>query len=395
MNKFKRIFVIVTDSLGVGEAKDAYKYNDLNANTFKHLSYSIDDFSIPNLEKLGVGRICDINNTKSTEIKNSYYGKMQELSVGKDTLTGHWEIMGLEVKTPFPSFTETGFPKELINELERRSGHKFIGNIAASGTEIIKELGAKHLQTGEIIIYTSADSVLQLAANENICSIDELYRVCEIAREITLENKDWMVGRIIARPFIGNDVNNFTRTPKRHDYAVSPMGKTILEELKENNYSVIAVGKINDIFNGVGITESFKTKSNNEGMDITINITNKDFEGLCFVNLVDFDSMYGHRRDAVGYAKCVMEFDEKLGVLLSYLNNDDLLIITADHGNDPIHPGTDHTRENTLLLVYSPSFNNCGSLGLRNSFADIASTISENFNINKPIIGKSFFKELK
>lgn len=392
-NKFNRVFVIVLDSLGVGEAKDAAKYGDTNTNTLKHLSYSKNDFSIPNLEKLGIGNITDVNNTQPTKNNLGSYGIMKELSVGKDTLTGHWEMMGTKVDTAFPSFTDTGFPDKLVKQLEEQSGHKFIGNIAASGTEIIKDLGEQHLKTKELILYTSADSVLQIACNEDVYPIEELYRVCEIARKITLENKEWMVGRIIARPFIGDNKNNFTRTPKRHDYAVNPFGKTILETLKENDYSVIGVGKINDIFNGVGITETYKTKSNEHGMDETINLLNKDFNGLCFVNLVDFDAVYGHRRDAVGYAKCLESFDRQLGVLLNNLKEDDLLILTADHGNDPIHTGTDHTRENVLLLTYSKN-NKPVDLGTRESFADIACTIAENFNIELPSIGKSFLKEI-
>jgi len=393
-NKFKRIFVLVLDSLGVGESDDAIKYGDLGTNTLKHLSYSKSDFSIPILQKLGIGNLTDVNNTKKTDNPLACYGIMKELSVGKDTLTGHWEMMGVKVDTPFPSFTDTGFPKELIDELEKQTGHKFIGNISASGTEIIKVLGEQQLQTKELIVYTSADSVLQIACNEDVFPIEEQYRVCEIARKITLSKKEWMVGRIIARPFVGTNKDNFTRTPKRHDYAVDPFGKTILETLKENDYSVIGVGKINDIFNGVGITETYKTKSNDHGMDESINLLNKDFTGLCFINLVDFDAIYGHRRNAVGYAECLEQFDEKLKIFLEGLNNDDLLIITADHGNDPIHTGTDHTRENVPLLVYSKLINNPVNLGVRESFSDIGCTIAENFNLEKPIIGKSFLDKL-
>ncbi len=393
--KFKRVFVIVLDSLGVGAANDANNYGDLGTNTLKHLSFSKNDFNIPNLYKLGIGNITEVNNTPFNNDHLASFGIMKELSVGKDTLTGHWEMMGIKVDSPFPAFTDTGFPKELIDELERQSGHKFIGNIAASGTEIIKELGERHLKTKELILYTSADSVLQIACNEDVFPIEEIYRVCEIARKITSSKKEWMVGRIIARPFIGTNKENFTRTSKRHDYAVNPFGKTILETLKENDYSVIAVGKINDIFNGVGITETYKTKSNEHGMNETINLLNKDFNGLCFVNLVDFDAIYGHRRNAIGYAECLESFDKQLGVFLNNLSENDLLILTADHGNDPIHTGTDHTRENVPLLIYSKVLINPVNLGIRNSFADIACTISENFEIELPKIGKSFYKELK
>lgn len=387
--KFKRIFVIVADSLGVGDAKDAHKYGDEGANTLKHLSYSKKDFSIPTLQKMGIGNITDVNNTPKNENPIASYGRMQEISAGKDTLTGHWEIMGLEVLTPFPSFTDTGFPQKLIKKLEEGTGRKVIGNISASGTEIIKDLGEEHMKTGAMIVYTSADSVLQIAAHEEIIPIPELYKICEYARKITLENKDWMVGRIIARPFIGKDKDSFVRTSNRHDYAVKPFGETTLVKLKKNGYDVIAVGKINDIYDGEGVTEAYKTKSNDHGMDITIEMAKKDFTGLCFVNLVDFDALYGHRRDPVGYANCVEAFDRRLSELLPILKDDDLLIIVADHGNDPVHFGTDHTRENVPLLVYNKNLK-AVNLGLRETYADIAATIAENFEVEKPEIGKSF-----
>ncbi len=393
MKKFKRIFVIVMDSVGAGEANDSYKYNDEGANTLEHASFAKENFNIPTLKNLGIGNITIINNTEPEISPVASFGKMREISVGKDTLTGHWEIMGLKVENPFPSFTDNGFPRELIQELEKQSGHKFIGNYAASGTEIIKELGAEHMKTKALIIYTSADSVLQIAANESICPLEELYRVCEIARRITIEHKEWMVGRIIARPFVGDSPENFVRTTGRHDYAVAPSGKTVLETLKENNFDVIAVGKINDIFNGVGITETYKSKSNDNGMDITIEIAQKQFNGLCFVNLVDFDALYGHRRNALGYAECIEQFDAKLKQLLPFITNDDLLILTADHGNDPIHSGTDHTRELVPLLVYTKNHKG-RDLGLRQTFADIACTIADNFDVKKPAIGSSFLKEM-
>lgn len=386
---FKRVFVIVTDSLGVGECSDSHLYGDKGVNTFKHLSYSKKDFSIPNLEKLGVGLITDINNCKKVEKPLASYGKCHELSVGKDTLTGHFEIMGLHVTKSFPSFTDNGFPDELIKELEEQTGHKFIGNCAASGTEIIKELGERQLQTKEIIIYTSADSVLQLAANEEIIPLEELYRVCEIARKITLDNPDWMVGRIIARPFVGTNKDNFKRTSNRHDYAVKPFGKTVLDCLKEANYDVISIGKIRDIFDGEGITESNKIKSNFDGMEKTIEIAkNRDFNGLCFVNLVDFDALYGHRRDPIGYANCVEEFDSQLGELLKYLTAEDLLIICADHGNDPTHTGTDHTREYIPVLLYNKNLE-AKDLGVRKTFADIGATVAKNFNLKGTGLGSS------
>lgn len=385
--KFKRIFLIVTDSLGCGEAKDAHLYNDNGSNTLKHLSYSIKDFSIPNLEKMGIGKLTDVNNTRNDLDSIASYGKMEEISVGKDTLTGHWEMMGLKVENPFPSFTDTGFPKDLIDKIEEVTGRKVIGNIAASGTEIIKDLGEEHLKTGAIIVYTSSDSVLQIAANEAIVPIEELYDICAKVRKITLDNKDWSVGRIIARPFIGDSKDNFTRTAKRHDYAVDPSGETTLDFLKENDYDVISVGKIKDIFNGKGITEAYKISSNHNGMEVTCEIAKKDFTGLCFVNLVDFDALYGHRRDAAGYAKCLMEFDNDLNSLLPLLNEDDLLIIAADHGNDPVHHGTDHTREDVPVLIYNKNIIP-SDLGVLKSFACLGKTISDNFNSKSTEYGK-------
>jgi phosphopentomutase len=302
--------------------------------------------------------------------------------------------MGLNVIKSFPSFTEHGCPKELIEKLEKETNHKFIGNIAASGTEIIKDLGEEHLKTKALIIYTSADSVLQIAANEEIIPLEELYRVCSIARRITLENPEWMVGRIIARPFIGQTKDTFTRTTNRHDYAVKPFGRTVLNELKDEKYDVIAIGKIKDIYDGEGITEAIKIKSNHHGMEETINVAKRDFNGLCFVNLVDFDALYGHRRDAIGYAKSVEEFDRDLDHLLEYLTPQDLLIICADHGNDPTHTGTDHTREHTPLLVYNNSLDGM-NLGIRKTFADIGATISDNFKVKAPKVGKSFLKEIQ
>lgn len=391
--KFKRVFVIVADSLGVGALEDAYKYNDEGANTLKHLSYAKSDFHIPVLESLGIGFITDINNTRPVENPLASYGKMRELSVGKDTLTGHFEIMGLKVDTPFPVFTETGFPKELVDLLEKETGHKFIGNIAASGTEIIKELGEEHIKTKALILYTSSDSVLQIAANESVIPLEELYRVCEIARKITLEHPQWMVGRIIARPFIGTNPENFTRTANRHDYAIKPFGKTTLDFLKEAGYDVIAIGKIRDIFDGEGITESIKTKSNLDGMMQTIEVAKRNFTGLCFVNLVDFDAVYGHRRNALGYAQSVEEFDKTLETLLPLIKEEDLLIICADHGNDPLHHGTDHTREYVPLLVYNknlPSVN----LGIRETFADVGYTICDIFGTKKPSIGSNLLDDI-
>ncbi|MGD9604558.1 MAG: phosphopentomutase [Bacilli bacterium] len=393
MVKFKRIFLIIIDSVGAGAQEDAAKYHDLYTNTLKHLSYAKEDFYIPTLQKMGLGNITDINNTPPINNPLASYGKMREISVGKDTLTGHWELMGLHVTKSFPSFTDHGFPKELIDELEKQTNHHFIGNIAASGTEIIKDLGEEHLKTGSLIIYTSADSVLQIAASEDKVPLKELYRVCEIARKITLENPLWMVGRIIARPFVGSNPSNFTRTPNRHDYAVKPFENTVLTGLKQTNLDVIAIGKINDIFDGEGITKTTKIKSNAHGMDETIQTAKQAFNGLCFVNLVDFDALYGHRRDAYGYAKSIEEFDAYLSKLIPLIEKNDLLIISADHGNDPTHTGTDHTREFVPLIVYNPTLKG-KNLGIRQTFADVGATIADNFLITKPNIGKSFLNEL-
>ena len=389
---FKRIFLIVMDSVGCGSAPLSFQYGDDGANTIGHIAEKMGGITLPTMESLGYGNLTNILGVKP-KCDKGYYGKMDELSKGKDTMTGHWEFMGVKTSQPFKTFTDTGFPKELIDLLESKTGHKIIGNYAASGTEILKQLGEEHIKTGAMIVYTSADSVLQIAAHEKYFGLEELYRVCKIAREICLDEK-YKVGRIIARPFIGEDKDSFIRTPNRHDYALSPSDRTVLDDLKDNNYDVISIGKINDIFNTCGITEAYKSISNHNGMEITTNLTKKDFHGLCFVNLVDFDALYGHRRNVVGYHDALVEFDSDLKILMNNLNDDDLLIITADHGNDPTWTGTDHTREYVPLLVYSKSLNK-GDLGIRSTFADIGATISENFNVLAPKIGKSFLKEIK
>ncbi len=390
--KFKRIFFIVMDSVGCGTAPLSYQYNDDGANTIKHISEYMNGISLPTMEKLGYGNLTEIKGVMPIN-EFGYYGKMDEASKGKDTLTGHWEFMGVLTSKPFKTFTDTGFPKELIDELEQKTSHKIIGNCAASGTEIIKELGEEHIKTGKMIVYTSSDSVLQIAAHEKYFGLDELYRCCKIAREICMK-EEYMLGRIIARPFVGEDKYTFTRTTNRHDYALSPTDVTTLDNLKSNGYDVISVGKISDIFNSRGITESNKIKSNHDGMEITTKIAKKDFNGLCFVNLVDFDALYGHRRDPKGYKEALEEFDKDLNILMNELKEDDLLIISADHGNDPTWIGTDHTREYVPLLVYSKKINK-GNLGLRSTFADIGATIADNFNVELPHIGKSFLSELK
>lgn len=386
--KFKKIFVIVADSLGVGALDDAHLYNDVGANTLEHIANNIDNFHLPQLESFGIGHLIKSQAIKAIDKPKAVVTKLKELSVGKDTLTGHFELMGLKVEKPFPSFTDTGFPKELIEALEHYSKRKVIGNISASGTEIIKDLGEEQIKTGALIVYTSADSVLQIAANEEVIPLEELYDVCAYARKITLARPEWMVGRIIARPFIGQTANSFRRTTNRHDYAIKPFGKTVLDSLKAANLSVIAVGKINDIFDGEGITQSFPTKSNKNGMDITTNLLKRDFTGLVFVNLVDFDALYGHRRDVEGYGNALMSFDQDLQNFTKQMEDDTLLMVVADHGNDPTHTGTDHTREYVPLLIYANKVDG-KVLPPQTSFATVGCTIAENFKVQKPIIGTS------
>ena len=393
--KFKRVFLIVLDSVGIGHAADADKFNDQGSNTVLNIDRVVKGLSLPNLENMGFGNFDNYLTMKPTKNHLGYYARVAEKSLGKDTMTGHWEIMGLYITKPFKTFTDTGFPKALLEELSQRSGHGIIGNKAASGTEIIKELGELHMQTKDLIVYTSADSVLQIAAHESIVPIPELYKICEIAREITLRD-EYKLGRVIARPFIGDNKTNFKRTSNRHDYALSPFNPTYLDVLKDNKLDVVSIGKIADIFNNQGITKSIKTKSNLDGIEQTIKTLGDDFTGLCFVNLVDFDSEFGHRRDPIGYANALKEFDTKLPQILKGLRHDDLLMITADHGNDPTYRGTDHTRENVPLLVYSPSFKQNGLIkGNHDTYANIGATIIENFNLEpKKQIGVSFLDKL-
>ena len=396
MSKFKRIFTIVIDSLGVGALPDAAAYGDAGTDTLGHIAENTDPFHIPNLQKLGMANLHPLKGVEPVEKPLAYFAKLSEASAGKDTMTGHWEMMGLHVTTPFQTFTETGFPKELIDELSKRTGRTIIGNKSASGTEILEELAEEEIATGHMIVYTSADSVLQICGNEETFGLDELYRCCEIARELTMRD-EWKVGRVIARPYVGKKRGEFKRTSNRHDYALKPFGKTALNALKDAGLSVISVGKIFDIFDGEGLTESNKSKSSVHGMEQTIEIAKRDFEGLCYVNLVDFDALWGHRRDVAGYARELEKFDEKLGELLPLLREDDLLILTADHGNDPTHTGTDHTRERVPFLAYSPSLQGAGRLPDGECFALIGATIADNFGIRMPegTIGKSVLGELK
>lgn len=395
MKKYKRIFTIVIDSLGVGEMEDAKEYGDVNVDTLGHIAESVESFKVPNLEKMGIANLRPVKHLKAQEKPLGYQMKMREASTGKDTMTGHWEIAGLHITKPFQTFTDTGFPKELLDELIKRTGHNIVGNKSASGTEILDEFGEHQMKTGDMIVYTSADSVLQICGHEETFGLEELYRCCEIAREITLKD-EWKVGRIIARPYVGERKGEFKRTSNRHDYALKPYGTTVLNELKDSNYDVISVGKINDIFDGEGITESHKSKSSVHGMEQTLEIMDKDFEGLCFVNLVDFDSLWGHRRNPQGYAEELEKFDVSLGKVLEKLKEDDLLIITADHGNDPTYIGSDHTREHVPFLAYSPSMKGNGVLETCDSFAAIGATIADNFDVemSEGTIGESVLSKL-
>lgn len=390
--RFERISVIVLDSVGIGALPDASDFGDEGSHTLGHICEQVPDMMLPNLTALGLGNIAPLTTIMKADKPLACYGKMAEISVGKDTMTGHWELMGLEVKVPFQVYSN-GFPTELIGKFEAMTGRKVIGNKPASGTEILDEYAEEQLRTGAWIVYTSGDSVFQIAAHEDVIPLEELYHACEIARELTL-NDPYVVGRVIARPYIG-EPGAYTRTPNRHDYALEPLGETVLDHLKNGGYDVISVGKINDIFTGKGINESYPTKSNLDGIETTIKLLERSFKGLLFTNLVDFDSLYGHRRDPKGYATCLEEFDQYVPALMQQISDKDLLIITADHGNDPTAPGTDHTREYVPILIYNPTFaEDAVSIGTRNTFADLAATIAENFMVTKPNIGESFLELL-
>lgn len=395
MREYKRIFVIVLDSLGIGAMPDSAKFGDDGVDTFGHILEKMGTLEIPNLQKLGMLNLHAAGNMHGIEKPIGRYMRLGEISNGKDTMTGHWEMMGIKTEKPFKTFTDTGFPPELIAELEEKCGKKVIGNKSASGTEIIEELGEEEINTGAMIVYTSADSVLQICGNEETFDLDNLYRCCEIAREITMKD-EWRVGRVIARPYIGKKKGAFKRTSNRHDYALKPTGKTVLNALKENGLDVIGVGKINDIFCGEGITETHHSDSSVHGMEQTIEISKKDFHGLCFVNLVDFDALWGHRRDVEGYAKEIEKFDQNLGVLLEELREDDLLILTADHGNDPTYSGTDHTREYVPFIAYAKTMEQGGKIENEDTFAVIGASVADNFKISMPegTIGKSILNQL-
>ncbi len=397
MKKYKRVFVIVIDSFGIGAMPDSEKFGDVGVDTYGHIAESVDHFVIPNLQKLGLSNLHPVKGVDPVTEPVGYRAKLRETSNGKDTMTGHWEMMGINTKKPFITFTETGFPKELIDELSRRcDGREIIGNKSASGTEILDELAEQEINEGKLIVYTSADSVLQICGNEETMGLETLYRYCEAARELTLRD-EWRVGRVIARPYVGRKKGEFVRTSNRHDYALKPTGRTALNALKDASYDVISVGKINDIFVGEGITESYRSKSSVHGMEQTIEIAQKDFTGLCFVNLVDFDALWGHRRNPQGYRDELERFDVKLGELLPLLKEDDLLVITADHGNDPTYTGTDHTREKVPFLAYSPSMKQSKELPEQETFGVIGATIADNFDVEMPkdTIGTSLLENFQ
>lgn len=383
MGKYQRVFLIVLDSLGIGAMPDAKRFGDTGADTLGHISDTVAHLNIPNLQKLGLANLHPLKQVPAVEHPMACCARLFEKSNGKDTMTGHWEMMGIETKKPFKTFTEHGFPPDLIAALEEKTGHKVIGNKSASGTVILDELGEEEIATGHMIVYTSADSVMQICGNEETFDLKELYRCCEIARELTLKD-EWRVGRVIARPYVGKKRGEFVRTSNRHDYALKPTGLTALNALKDAGYSCISVGKIYDIFDSEGLTESNKSQSSVHGMEQTIDIAGRVFNGLCFTNLVDFDALWGHRRDPEGYAGELERFDEKLGVFLDAMREDDMLIITADHGNDPTYQGTDHTREQVPFLLYSPSIQEGKALPQADSFAAVGACVAENFGIPMP-----------
>lgn len=391
MARFTRIFLIVLDSVGIGELPDAAAFHDVGAHTLGHIAERVDGFALPHLARLGLGNIVSIHNVAAEAKPLAHYGKMQEISLGKDTTTGHWEIMGLQVSTPFRTYPD-GFPAALIEEFEARIGRKVIGNKVASGTDILDELGEQHMKTGAVIVYTSADSVFQIAAHEEVVPLQELYQICEIARELTLRD-EFAVTRVIARPFVGKP-GAFERTANRHDYSVKPFAPTVMNRLVDAGFASIAIGKISDIYADEGISRSIRTKDNMDGVNELLSTMQESFTGISFVNLVDFDAKYGHRRDPKGYGRALMEFDDRIPELIEHMQDDDLLIITADHGNDPVHHGTDHTREYVPLLAYHRSIAVANDLGIRGTFADIGATIAENFGVSAPVIGQSFLKQL-
>ncbi|MCO4344591.1 phosphopentomutase [Staphylococcus agnetis] len=391
MATFNRVHLIVMDSVGIGEAPDAHKFGDEGSHTLRHTLEGFDQ-TLPNLQQLGLGNIDDLPVIDRVDHPMAYYHKLSEASVGKDTMTGHWEIMGLNIMQPFKVYPN-GFPEELIRDIEAMTGRKVVANRPASGTQIIDEWGEHQMKTGDLIVYTSADPVLQIAAHEDIIPLEELYDICEKVRELTKDPK-YLIGRIIARPYVG-EPGHFTRTSNRHDYALKPFGDTVMTALKDEDYDVIAIGKINDIYDGEGVTEAVRTKSNMDGMDQLMKVVQKDFKGISFLNLVDFDALYGHRRNKPGYAQALKDFDDRLPELFEHMRDDDLLIITADHGNDPTAEGTDHTREYIPVLWYSPKFKEGHALETDTTFSSIGATIADNFGVKAPEYGRSYLNDLK
>ena len=389
MENKKRVFLIVLDSFGIGEMPDANKYGDEGSNTLAAIVKS-EKYDTPNLEKLGLFNIEGVNCKEGVDNPLGSFARLAESSNGKDTTTGHWEMAGIISEKPFPTFPN-GFPEDFLEEYSKRVGRKILCNKPYSGTEVIKDYGRKHLETGALIVYTSADSVFQVAGHEDVISLEELYRCCEIAREML--QGDLGVGRVIARPFVGKE-GSFERTRNRHDYALDPTGPIVMDDLVKNGFDSIGVGKIYDIFAGKSVEESYKMEDNIDGMNITLDLCDKDFNGLCFVNLVDFDMIYGHRNDVDGYANAASEFDKQLGQMMDKLREDDIVIITADHGCDPSTESTDHSREYVPMIIFGDKIKAGVDLKTRNTFADIGKTIADIFGIESPIPGRSFYREV-
>ncbi|MBQ6143825.1 MAG: phosphopentomutase [Clostridia bacterium] len=385
----KRVFLIVLDSVGIGEMPDADKYGDKGSNTVK-TCFKNKNFSMPNMKKMGLFNIDGMDYAESEKNPTASFARMSEMSNGKDTIIGHWEIAGIESEKPLPTYPN-GFPKDVIEKFEKLTGRKILCNKPYSGTEVLKDYGKESVETGKLIVYTSADSVFQIAAHEDVVPVDELYKYCEIARKMLCE--EHAVGRVIARPFVG-EFPNYTRTTNRHDFALAPPEKTMLDFIKESGKEVIAVGKISDIFAGCGVTEKILTKGNADGINKTLEIMDKDFEGLCFVNLVDFDMLYGHRNNVDGYASALSYFDEKLNEICSKLKSEDILIITADHGCDPGTKSTDHSREYTPMIIFGENIKKGVNLGTRKGFADTGATVLEYLGVKEKNKGNSFLNEV-
>ena len=386
----KRAFIIVLDSFGIGEMPDADKYGDVGSNTIAAVSRT-NHFNVPNMKKLGLFNIEGVNCCEKEDSPVGGFARMQETSKGKDTTIGHWEIAGVQSSKPLPTFPN-GFPKEIISKFEKLTGRKVLCNKPYSGTKLLEDYGKQHVETGDLLVYTSADSVFQIAAHEDVVPVEKLYEYCQIARDM-LKGEDFGVGRVIARPFVG-EYPNYKRTTNRHDFSLEPPKDTMLDILKKENFDVYAVGKIYDIFAGKGITEFVRTTGNDDGMEKTLQYAKRDFEGLCFVNLVDFDMLYGHRNDPDGYAKALTKFDVQLGELLKLLRDDDILIITADHGCDPTTASTDHSREYTPMLICGNKIKNGVDLKTRSSFSDISATVLDYFDVDNTAAGKSFLNEV-